>query len=109
MGGDGKEQDFSPLAEPIARYARAAVLIGRDAALIRDAIQLSGVPLLEAKTLPEAVLAAKDVSQKGDAILLSPACASFDMFKDYGHRAKVFCEAVADIADAAGQAMEGSL
>ena len=109
MGGDGKGQDFSPLAEPIARYARAAVLIGRDAALIRDAIQLSGVPLLEAKTLPEAVLAAKDVSQKGDAILLSPACASFDMFKDYGHRAKVFCEAVADIADAAGQAMEGSL
>ena len=109
LGGEGKGQDFSPLAEPVARYARAAILIGRDAALIREHIQLAGVPLIDASTLPEAVKAAQELAQKGDAILLSPACASFDMFKDYGHRAQVFCQAVAEIADAAGQAMEGSL
>ena len=109
LGGDGKGQDFSPLSEPVARFARGAVLIGRDAALIREAIQLSGVPVIDAHNLPEAVRAARELSQKGDAVLLSPACASFDMFKDYGHRAQVFCQAVAEIADEAGQAMEGSL
>jgi UDP-N-acetylmuramoylalanine--D-glutamate ligase len=109
LGGEGKGQDFSPLAEPVARYARAAVLIGRDAALIREHLQLCGVPLIDASTLPEAVNAAQELAQKGDAILLSPACASFDMFEDYGHRAQVFCQAVADIADAAGLSMEGSL
>ena len=109
LGGEGKGQDFSPLAEPVARFARAVVLIGRDAALIREQIQLAGVPLLDASTLPEAVKAAKEVAQKGDAVLLSPACASFDMFKDYGHRAEVFCQSVAEIADEAGQSMEGAL
>jgi UDP-N-acetylmuramoylalanine--D-glutamate ligase len=109
LGGDGKGQDFSPLAEPVARFARAVVLIGRDAALIREQVQLSGVPVLDASTLPEAVKAAKEVAQKGDAVLLSPACASFDMFKDYGHRAEVFCQSVAEIADEAGQSMEGAL
>jgi UDP-N-acetylmuramoylalanine--D-glutamate ligase len=109
LGGEGKGQDFSPLADPVSRFARAAVLIGRDAALIREQIQGCGVPLLDASTLPEAVMAAKEVAQKGDAILLSPACASFDMFTDYGHRAEVFCQAVANIADAAGQSMEGAL
>jgi UDP-N-acetylmuramoylalanine--D-glutamate ligase len=54
-------------------------------------------------------MAAKELAQQGDAVLLSPACASFDMFKDYGHRAQVFCEAVSEIADAAGLAMEGAL
>jgi len=109
LGGEGKGQDFSPLAEPVARFARAVVLIGRDAALIREQIQFTGVPLLDASTLPEAVKLATEVAQKGDAVLLSPACASFDMFKDYGHRAEVFCQSVAEIADAAGQSMEGAL
>ncbi len=109
LGGDGKGQDFSPLAAPISRHARAVVLIGRDAPLIRDAVKLCGVPVMDASTLPEAVQAAKEVAQAGDAVLLSPACASFDMFKDYAHRAQVFCQAVAEIADAAGQSMEGSL
>ena len=109
LGGDGKGQDFSPLAEPVSRYVRAAVLMGRDAAQIREAIQSCGVSLIDAGSLPEAVKAAKELAQKGDAILLSPACASFDMFRDYGHRAQVFCEAVAEIAESAGQAMEGSL
>jgi UDP-N-acetylmuramoylalanine--D-glutamate ligase len=109
LGGDGKGQDFSPLAEPVARYVRAAVLIGRDAPLIREEIKLCGVPLIDAITLPEAVNAAKEVAQASDAVLLSPACASFDMFRDYSHRAQVFCQAVADIAEAAGQVMESSL
>jgi UDP-N-acetylmuramoylalanine--D-glutamate ligase len=109
LGGDGKGQDFSPLAEPVSRYARAAVLMGRDAAQIREAIQFSGVSLINASSLPEAVQAAKELAQKGDAILLSPACASFDMFRDYAHRAQVFCDAVAEIAESSGQAMEGSL
>ena len=109
LGGEGKGQDFSPLAEPVSRFARAVVLIGRDAGLIRAQIQGCGVPLIDADTLPEAVMAAKELAQQGDAVLLSPACASFDMFKDYGHRAQVFCQAVSEIADAAGLAMEGAL
>ena len=109
LGGEGKGQDFSPLAEPVARYARAVVLIGRDAPLIREEIKASGVPLIDASTLPEAVNAAKNMAQAGDAVLLSPACASFDMFRDYPHRAQVFCQAVAEIAEAAGQVMEASL
>jgi UDP-N-acetylmuramoylalanine--D-glutamate ligase len=109
LGGDGKGQDFSPLAEPVARYVRAAVLIGRDAPLIREEIKSCGVPLIDASTLQEAVQAAKEAAQAGDAVLLSPACASFDMFRDYSHRAQVFCQAVADIAEAAGQVMESSL
>jgi UDP-N-acetylmuramoylalanine--D-glutamate ligase len=109
LGGDGKGQDFSPLAEPVARYARAVVLIGRDAPLIREEVKACGVPLIDASTLPEAVHAAKEIAQAGDAVLLSPACASFDMFRDYPHRAQVFCQAVADIAEAAGQPMETAL
>jgi UDP-N-acetylmuramoylalanine--D-glutamate ligase len=52
---------------------------------------------------------AKDMAQSGDAVLLSPACASFDMFQDYAHRAQVFCQAVSDIAEEAGQPMESVL
>ena len=106
LGGEGKGQDFSPLAEPVSRFARAVVLMGRDAPLIREAIEMCGVTLIDASSLPEAVNAAKEIAQAGDAVLLSPACASFDMFLDYSHRAQVFCQAVADIADAAGQALE---
>ena len=109
LGGDGKGQDFSPLAEPVARYARAVVLIGRDAPLIREEIKSCGVPLIDANTMPEAVNAAKDIAQAGDAVLLSPACASFDMFRDYPHRAQVFCQAVAGIAEEAGQPIEATL
>ena len=109
LGGDGKGQDFSPLAEPVARYTRAVVLIGRDAPIIREELKLCGVPLIDAPTLPEAVHAAKDIAQSGDAVLLSPACASFDMFRDYPHRAQVFCQTVVEIAEAAGQVMESSL
>jgi len=99
LGGDGKGQDFAPLAAPVGQYARAVVLIGRDAPLIEAVLASTGVPLLPAASLPEAVTLAAGRAQPGDAVLLSPACASFDMFKDYEHRATVFCEAVQDLAE----------
>ncbi|MBS0466498.1 MAG: UDP-N-acetylmuramoyl-L-alanine--D-glutamate ligase [Proteobacteria bacterium] len=107
LGGDGKGQDFSPLAAPISRYARAVLLIGRDAAQIRAALQDAGVPLLDAATLPEAVQLAAQRAHAGDAVLLSPACASLDMFDNYAHRARVFCAAVQALAEDAGQSLEG--
>ena len=107
LGGDGKGQDFAPLAAPVARHARAVVLIGRDAPLIRAALHDAGVPLLDAETLPEAVVLAAERARGGDAVLMSPACASFDMFTGYEHRAQVFCDAVRALADDAGQSVEG--
>ncbi|MDB5874005.1 MAG: UDP-N-acetylmuramoylalanine/D-glutamate ligase, partial [Ramlibacter sp.] len=108
LGGDGKGQDFSPLAAPVARYARAAVLIGRDAAQIRAVLEPTGVPLLDAETMEQAVSLATQRAQGGDAVLMSPACASFDMFKNYPHRAEVFRAAVRGIANDAGVQLEGS-
>ncbi|GAB3493138.1 UDP-N-acetylmuramoyl-L-alanine--D-glutamate ligase [Curvibacter fontanus] len=104
LGGDGKGQDFTPLYAPVQRYARAAVLIGRDAPAIRAAVQSAGVPLLDATTLPGAVALARQQAQAGDAVLLSPACASFDMFDNYEHRARVFVEAVQTLSDEGGLA-----
>ncbi len=93
-GGDGKGQDFSPLADPVAEHARAVVLIGRDAEKIAAAIQHRGVPLHHAATMEEAVEKSIALARKGDAVLMSPACASFDMFRNYAHRAEVFVAAV---------------
>ncbi len=109
LGGDGKGQDFSPLADPVARHARAVVLIGRDGPQIGAALQGAGVPVESAATLPEAVQAATRLARPGDAVLMSPACASFDMFSGYEHRARVFCDAVRTLAHDAGQELEGSL
>jgi UDP-N-acetylmuramoylalanine--D-glutamate ligase len=102
-GGDGKGQDFSPLAEAVTGNARAVVLIGRDASLIESALLKTNVPLYQALDLPEAVNIAKKLAQTGDAILLSPACASFDMFKNYVHRAEVFVAAVNALKVALGE------
>ncbi|WP_348683341.1 UDP-N-acetylmuramoyl-L-alanine--D-glutamate ligase [Acidovorax soli] len=107
LGGEGKGQDFSPLAAPVARYARAVVLMGRDAPLIHAALEGAGVPLVDAQTLPQAVQLAAQRAHAGDAVLMSPACASFDMFRDYAHRAQVFCDAVRDMAHEAGQELGG--
>ena len=107
LGGEGKGQDFAPLAAPVARHARAVVLIGRDAPLIRAALQDTGVALLDAQTLEQAVQLAAQQADTGDAVLMSPACASFDMFRDYAHRAQVFCDAVRTLAHDAGQELEG--
>jgi len=109
LGGDGKGQDFSPLLAPVAKHVRAAVLIGRDAPLIRETLQDSGVALQDAADLGAAVQACAQLAHAGDAVLLSPACASLDMFRNYEHRAEVFRNAVAELADAAGVSMEGAL
>ena len=97
-GGDGKGQDFAPLAPAVAERAKAVVLIGRDAPIIRRALVGSGVPLLDAADMPQAVHRAYGASGAGDAVLLSPACASFDMFSNYVHRAQVYVAAVQDLA-----------
>ncbi len=106
LGGEGKGQDFSPLAAPIARYVRSVVLFGRDAPLIRAAIEGSEVPLLDAASMEEAVAQANRAAHAGDAVLLSPACASFDMFKDYAHRAQCFVDAVRTLALDSGSDLE---
>lgn len=97
-GGDGKGQDFAPLVAPVARWCRAVMLIGRDAPAIRDTLAETGVPLVDHATLEGAVRAAADLAEPGDAVLLSPACASLDMFRNYAHRAEVFRAAVDEIA-----------
>ncbi len=106
LGGDGKGQDFAPLAEPVARFARAVVLIGRDGPRIGQALAKTEVPLLAASTLAQAVALAHAQAQPGDAVLLSPACASFDMFRDYAERADVFRTAVHELARARGAELE---
>jgi UDP-N-acetylmuramoylalanine--D-glutamate ligase len=93
-GGDGKGQDFSPLREPVARCARAVLLIGRDAGPIAAALDGCGRPLVHCASLEEAVVRADGLAQPGDAVLLSPACASLDMFRNYAHRAEIFVAAV---------------
>ena len=102
LGGDGKGQDFAPLSEPVSRYARAVVLIGRDAPVLREVLQHSGVTLLDAATLEEAVKLCSEQAHSGDAVLLSPACASMDMFRNYAHRAEVFVSAVNHLVEEAG-------
>jgi len=89
LGGEGKGQDFSPLREPVAQFARAVLLIGRDAPLIGKVVAGENCPSLE-----EAVERAAEVARPGEAVLLSPACASFDMFRDYRHRGEAFAAAV---------------
>ena len=108
LGGDGKGQDFSPLAEPVARFARAVVLIGRDADKIRAALQGCAVELSAAADMTDEVAQATALAQAGDAVLLSPACASLDMFDNYAHRARVFCDAVVGLAQDAGVVLEGA-
>jgi UDP-N-acetylmuramoylalanine--D-glutamate ligase len=94
LGGDGKGQDFSPLKDAVEKHARAVVLIGRDAPIIEKAIAGCGKPLLKARDMDDAVRISAATAQRGDAVLMSPACASFDMFRNYLHRAEVFIAAV---------------
>jgi len=102
-GGDGKGQDFSPLAEPVSRYVRAVLLIGKDAPAVKAAIEPSGVPCFDLDDLPQAVRRAAGLARAGDSVLLSPACASLDMFTNYAHRAQVFVDAVRELALEKGQ------
>lgn len=93
-GGDGKDQNFSPLVRPVKENARAVVLIGRDAYIIEKVLLETAVPIYHAQDMQEAVAIAKRVAQTGDAVLLSPACASLDMYENYIKRAEAFVAAV---------------
>ena len=93
-GGDGKGQDFSPLEQPVSKHVRGVVLLGRDADKVAQAIQASNVPIHRVATMDEAVQISFLLADHGDSVLLSPACASLDMFKNYIHRAEVFTAAV---------------
>ena len=94
LGGEGKGQNFAPLVPAIRAHATHVLLIGRDAALIEKAIAASGVPVERIKSMEKAVARAAQVAAPGGAVLLSPACASFDMFRDYRHRGEAFAAAV---------------
>jgi UDP-N-acetylmuramoylalanine--D-glutamate ligase len=96
-GGDGKNQDFGPLAAAFRGKVRHTVLIGRDGRLVGEALR--GVCATEyCGSLQEAVRAAAAAARPGDTVLLSPACASLDMFRDYAHRGAVFAQAVKELA-----------
>jgi UDP-N-acetylmuramoylalanine--D-glutamate ligase len=108
LGGDGKGQDFAPLAEPVGRYARAVALIGRDAQAIEAALADvrtpvgDSLPMQRHDSLEAATRWAFEQARSGDAVLLSPACASLDMFRNYAHRAEVFIGTVQDLAHERG-------
>jgi UDP-N-acetylmuramoylalanine--D-glutamate ligase len=105
LGGDGKGQDFAPLAEPVQRHARAVATIGRDAPIVEAALASTGVTMQRHATLEAATRWAFEQARSGDAVLLSPACASLDMFRNYAHRAEVFVNEVqAMVADHGGMA-----
>jgi UDP-N-acetylmuramoylalanine--D-glutamate ligase len=96
-GGDGKGQDFSPLFDPVQRFAKGVLLIGKDAPHIADALQATGVAVERCETIAVAVKTASERAASGDVVLLSPACASFDQFNDYVHRAAVFVSEVEEL------------
>jgi UDP-N-acetylmuramoylalanine--D-glutamate ligase len=93
-GGEGKGQDFSPLREAVSKKAKGVVLIGQDGDKIAAVLESSGVAIVHAASMQDAVRAGFSLAQPGDAVMLSPACASFDMFRNYEHRAEVFVEEV---------------
>ncbi|MBA4340820.1 MAG: UDP-N-acetylmuramoyl-L-alanine--D-glutamate ligase [Methylibium sp.] len=108
LGGDGKGQDFSPLREPLARHARAVALIGRDALALEASLAASlsdaGVTMQRFETLQGATRWCLAQAVEGDSVLLSPACASLDMFRNYAHRAEVFVATAQELANEEGLA-----
>ncbi len=104
LGGDGKGQDFAPLGPALASHARSAVTIGRDAGAIESVAEAAGVAFERSASLEAAVRTAFAAAHAGDAVLLSPACASLDMFRNYAHRAEVFVESVRVLAAERGVA-----
>jgi UDP-N-acetylmuramoylalanine--D-glutamate ligase len=99
-GGQGKGQDFTPLGRAARGRVRQALLIGADRARVRAALEAVGVPCVDTASMREAVTAARSVAGVGDVVLLSPACASFDMFDNYEHRGEVFKASVRELAHA---------
>ncbi len=102
-GGLGKGQDFSPLLKPVRDHARAVVLIGSDAQVMEQALAPAGVPIEHAQSLGQAVERALALASEGDMVLLSPACASMDMFRNYGHRGQCFVDEVQELALSRGE------
>jgi UDP-N-acetylmuramoylalanine--D-glutamate ligase len=98
LGGDGKGQDFAPLVEPIRQHARAISLIGRDGPALQALLAPLGLPIALHADLPSATRWAFAQALEGDTVLLSPACASLDMFKNYAHRAQVFADTARELA-----------
>jgi len=96
------------LSEVVGAYARAVLLIGKDAPRIAEALRGAGVPMTLAADLPAAVHAAAGMARSGDIVLLSPACASFDAFRNYAHRAEVFAAAVREVSGEYGPAADVS-
>jgi len=108
LGGDGKGQDFTPLLEPIRQHARAVALIGRDGPALLDLLAplaQAGLPVALHADLPAATRWAFERAEPGDTVLLSPACASLDMFKNYAHRAEVFVATAREIAADRGEVL----
>lgn len=103
LGGDGKGQDFTPLATPVQHHVRAVATIGRDAEAIEQVLRFTGVPVQRHASLEEATRWSFQRAHAGDAVLLSPACASLDMFRNYAHRAEVFVAEVQAMASAGGE------
>ncbi|MDR2625469.1 MAG: UDP-N-acetylmuramoyl-L-alanine--D-glutamate ligase [Zoogloeaceae bacterium] len=104
LGGEGKGQDFAPLLPALQQHGRAVALIGRDGDLIGKAIAACGLPIKSCADMPEAVRWLTGMAQAGDCVLLSPACASFDMYKNYADRAAAFTRAVEELVAEAGAA-----
>jgi UDP-N-acetylmuramoylalanine--D-glutamate ligase len=102
LGGEGKGQDFTPLRDPLVNHARAVATLGRDAEAIEVVLATTDLPWKRHATLPAATAWCFEQAQAGDAVLLSPACASLDMFSNYAHRADVFVQAVHAHAAASG-------
>ena len=103
LGGDGKGQDFAPLREPVRRHGRAVATIGRDAPGVEAALAGLDLTLARHATLEAATRWCFEQARRGDAVLLSPACASLDMFRNYGHRAEVFAQAYRELARERGE------
>ena len=98
-GGMSKGQDFTPLHEVLAEKARGIILIGKDAPVIRDALSdlEDQMPIVNAVSMKQAVQQARLIAKTDDVVLLSPACASFDMFSGFEERGRVFCAAVREV------------
>ena len=102
-GGVGKGQDFSPLYDAVAQAVSVVCLIGEASEEIATALDGSGAELIRCSDMEQAVTSAAERARSGDTVLLSPACASFDMFKNYAHRAQVFIEAVKEVGYSRGE------